>query len=205
MEHELGYTKLKIRVGRDSTLGGVDDDFKTEIEINDILRVEGCDGPINHKFNIKNLPQATPVVLFRKNVANDKIPYCTEDIVVDIASSLGLTSRAPESVVWSIYSMYASSTSLKKDIEDDVLDKAEDELSFRLTPSQVKSLTGRDVTFKATVTNFLGLSSSNTTEIEFENSKEIILTDLEDIYFVSVMEDFKLTPRVRIPYCPGSS
>lgn len=137
-------------------------------------------------------------------MANDRIPYCTQELTVSILPSLGLTSRAPR-VTWNVASMSPSSSSLKNNLENDVLDEARDMLSFTLPAATIRDLKGRTVTFQATVTNFLDFNGSNTTAISFGSAKELVIEEVQDIYTISVMEDFTLQPLFRNPYCPGST
>jgi len=77
MQYESGMTTITVHVGRDSELGDNSFDFETEITLNDVLRVEGCDSAIYHTFKVKNLPLATPLIEFHKSIANDLIPECS--------------------------------------------------------------------------------------------------------------------------------
>lgn len=150
MDYWMGRTVLTVHVGRDSELADDAFDYETEIELNDVLRVEGCNAPIYHNYKITNLPQPVPLVMFEKSVANNKVPYCTQELTIDILSSLGMTQRAPR-VTWLVASMSPSSSSLKNNLENDVLDDAKDMLTVTIPAYMIKNLKGRTVTFQATV------------------------------------------------------
>jgi len=60
MNYWQGRTIITIHVGRDSTLGDDAFDFETEIELNDVLRVQGCNKPIFRTYSITNLPLPVP-------------------------------------------------------------------------------------------------------------------------------------------------
>ena len=72
---------------------------------------------------------------------------------------------------------------------------------FRMASTDVESLVGKTLTFRATVTNFLSNSASNTTQIVFSSLKKLEILDLQDIYTLYFAQNNTIQPRVRIPYC----
>ena len=72
-------------MGEDSNLGYDKGDFLTEIELNDVLRTENCQDKIYHIFNIVNLPTPRPMIVFQKSIANNQIPHCADQLIVDIS------------------------------------------------------------------------------------------------------------------------
>lgn len=49
---------------------------------------------------------------------------------------------------------------------------------FEFLSDQIERLAGKSITIKVIVSNFLGISGSNTTTVQFSNMKSLLLVDL---------------------------
>ena len=77
--------------------------------------------------------------------------------------------------------MSPSDTVMINNLTNGALANAANQKYFYLASSDVETLEGTSVVFKATVTNFLGNVGINSTTIVFSNSKYVEIHDLPDV------------------------
>jgi hypothetical protein len=68
------------------------------------------------------------------------------------------------------------------ELKDYIQEKFTNVKYFELMPDQIEKSAGKSLKIRVVVTNFLGLSRPNDTNIEFLNTKQLLLVDLQDIY-----------------------
>ena len=132
------------------------------------------------------------------------VPKCASYYGLNIFTSKGFTKRNVQ-VTWAIQTMMPNDEELKSELQDYLTQQYNNVKYFEFNQEQIEKLAGKQIKFRVTVTNFLGLNRFNDTTIDFSNLKQIILVDMQDIYTFQTAEENTLAPRVRIPYCNGEN
>lgn len=192
---------IRINVDLDATIGNNLMNYTTNvILVQDALRVKDCEASIPLTYTLTNLPLDSPIVYFQTSHNGLVIPKCSSYWGLNIFTSKGFTKRNV-AVVWTLLSMSPDDSDLKSELQGYLDDNYKDVKFFEFNADQIERMAGKALTIKVVVTNFLGISGSNTTTVQFSNAKSMLLVDLQDVYTFQTAVDNTLAPRVRIPYC----
>jgi len=77
-------------------------------------------------------------------------------------------------------------------------------LEALLDADSIANVKGRTVTFKVTVTNFMGRSSSDTVSVVFESAEGILIKETMDRYYINPDKEFKIKPLLGVASCTKS-
>lgn len=163
--------------------------------------VQGCKNtgiPINYK--VMNLPLDTPQVLFTSSIGSNQIGLCANDITLNLATSKGLTKRNVDAT-WTLISLTPADDNLKELLQTNLDNTFKGVSFYTIFKQYIELLKGKTVSIQAMVTNFLGRSSKNTTQLTFLNQKRIDIIDLPDTIAFQPNIANRLYPRFRLPYC----
>jgi hypothetical protein len=74
-----------------------------------------------------------------------------------------------------------------------------------LAESDIESLAGTSVSFKASIINFLANTAQNVTTIAFSVNKKIEIYDVPDTVTLSIFAANRIYPRFKLSYCASDS
>jgi hypothetical protein len=143
-------TAIYIVVGRDSTLSSAASSFTATITLlSGKLMVQGCTtNSIPISYGIMNLPVSTPNVIFETNTGSQTVGKCQTSLQLHLLYSKGFTKRNILST-WSVASMVPSSLTLLQNLQSGALATFQNTHFLALQESDIESLTGETIAFKA--------------------------------------------------------
>jgi hypothetical protein len=200
--HNYGIYELRITLSSDATFGNSQPSI---LQLKSVFQVNnGCVGGISTSYQLLSLPIEQPSVVFRETAMS--VPLCSDKFILDIFSSKGITARDSSSITWDVVSIDAATTSAERNTLHSYVSANFINMKFiKLNETSVAGLSGKVVEFRATITNFLGHSSSSTILVTFANSKKIMMQGLFSSYNMVDYEDNKMFLSARIPYCSGDN
>ena len=134
------------------------------------LHIEGCNGTILPNISILNLPIPTPEIVYTN--AYTTYPKC-QPLSLHFQSK-GLTRRAP-TITWTATAILPANPTALANLNTAL---AGSENLVTLDAATVEPLAGHQVTFQTTLQNFLNKTGTNTTDIVFQTTTNVVIEDM---------------------------
>lgn len=145
-----------------------------------------------------------PVLSFKES--SYSISKCSNEFVLDIIESKGMTSRNLQSVSWTVLSVAALTTSTLRNTLNTLVSTSFSNLKYvKFDKATISSVAGKVVEIKVNATNFLSKSANKTITLDFLSYKKIIIEGIYATYYLVADHENKFFVSARIPTCDGDN
>ena len=196
---EVNNTHFEIYFSPDATFG---DSQPTTLILTNFQTNNGCTSGIPQSYSILELPIDVPQIVIGYNSLN--VPLCSDQFMLDIFSSKGITARNPKSIVWNVLSISSITTSPEKISLDTMINTQFSNMKYmKFDSTSIASVSGKKVEIQVNVTNFLNQSTSQIVLVNFLSTKTLILEGVFSNYELVQNQDQILFVSAQIPFCSG--